>query len=158
MIDADYSIDNFVKKLYQRTKPSLSFKAKTKEEFLSWQRALKGKIKELLREWPKPADLKPDLYSREEKEKYTREKWIIQSEKDCYVPLYLLIPKGIKKKAPAILCCHGHNDFAKGLSQNKLNHLPEVILERDKERRVSRSRATQMMSDAVAAPKIMSPG
>ena len=74
---------------------------------------LKGKIRELLGNWPEPADLKPDLCSREEKEKYIREKWIIQSEKDCYVPLYLLIPKGIKEKAPAILCCHGHNDFAK---------------------------------------------
>ena len=113
MIDADYIIDNFIKKLYQRTKPSLAFKEqKTKKEFCSWQKKLKDKIRELLGNWPEPADLKPDLYSREEKGKYTREKWIIQSEKDCYVPLYLLIPKGIKK-APAILCCHGHNDFGK---------------------------------------------
>ncbi len=41
----------------------------------------------------------------------------------------------------------------KGLSQNNVNHLPEVILERDKEQRVLRSRATQTMSEAVAAQK-----
>ena len=38
MVDADYITDNFIKKLYQRTIPSLAFKEqKTKEEFLSWQ-------------------------------------------------------------------------------------------------------------------------
>ncbi len=36
---------------------------------------------------------------------------------------------------------------------NKINHLPEVILERDKEQRVLRSRATQTMSDIVTAQK-----
>lgn len=113
MKDANFITDNFIKKLYQRTKPSLAFKARNKKEFLAWQRELKNKIRKLLGNWPKPADLKPDLYSREEKEKYIREKWVIQSEKDCYVPLYLLIPKGIKKKAPAILCCHGHGQYGK---------------------------------------------
>ncbi len=86
MIDADYITDNFIKKLYQRTKPSLTFKAKDKKEFCSWQKTLKDKIRELLGEWPKAAALKSDLYSREEKEKYIREKWVIQSEKDCYMP------------------------------------------------------------------------
>ena len=40
-----------------------------------------------------------------------------------------------------------------GSLKNKINHLPEVILERDKKQRVPRSRATQMMSDTVAAQK-----
>ena len=43
---------------------------------------------------------------------------------------------------------------SKGLSQNKIAYLPEVILERDKERRSWRSHCTtQVMSDAVAAQK-----
>ena len=41
----------------------------------------------------------------------------------------------------------------KGLPKNKINHLPEMILERDKEQRVLRSTATQAMSDAVTAQK-----
>jgi len=113
MTDANFITDDFIKKLYQRTKPSLAFKAKNKKEFLIWQKTLKDKIRELLGAWPEPADLKPALYSREEKEKYIREKWIIQSEKDCYVPLYLLIPKGLKERVPAILCCHGHGPYGK---------------------------------------------
>ena len=42
---------------------------------------------------------------------------------------------------------------SQGLSQNNVNHLPEMILERDKEQRVLRSKATQTMSDAVTAQK-----
>jgi len=41
----------------------------------------------------------------------------------------------------------------KGVSQNNVNHLPDVILERDKERRVLRSKSTQAMSNTVAAQK-----
>ncbi|RII00413.1 hypothetical protein B9J77_02720 [candidate division NPL-UPA2 bacterium Unc8] len=43
---------------------------------------------------------------------------------------------------------------SKGSYQNNINYLPEVILERDKERRVKRSQsATEAMSDTVAAQK-----
>jgi len=111
--DINYITDNFVKKLYRRTKPSMAFKAKNRKEFLVWQKALKAKVKELLREMPRPADLKPGLCNREEKENYVREKWVIQTEKDCFMPLYLLIPKGITGKVPAILCCHGHGPYGK---------------------------------------------
>jgi len=43
------------------------------------------------------------------------------------------------------------------LLKNKINHLPEVILERDKERRVLRSKSTQAMSNTVAAQKQTGP-
>ena len=111
--EINYITHNFIKKWYKRTKPTLAFRAKNKKEFLVWRKTLKNKIRELLGEWPKPADLKPDLYSREEKEKYIRERWVIQTEKDCFMPLYLLIPKGIKGRMPAILCCHGHGNYGK---------------------------------------------
>ena len=55
MVNTNYIIDNFIKKLYQRRKPSLAFKVKTKEEFSSCQKELKEKIKELLGGWPEPA-------------------------------------------------------------------------------------------------------
>ncbi len=70
MIDVNYITDNFIKHLYQRTKPSLAFKAKTKKEFLDWQKLLKGKIRELLGKGPDSVGLKTDLCSREEKENF----------------------------------------------------------------------------------------
>lgn len=132
MTEANFITDNFIKSLYRRVKPSLAFKAKTKEEFSSWKKKLKGKVKELLGKWPEPAELKPDLYSREEKETYIREKWIIQTEEDCFMPLYLLIPKGIKKKTPAILCCHGHGNYGKdpvaGVDFNSPERRSDILL------------------------------
>lgn len=112
-IDAPQVTDNFIRKLYERTKPALSFKASSKEDFLAWKKELKDKVLELLGDFPKPADLSPILLSREEAEIYTREKWLIQSEEDCWVPLYLLVPKGAGGKLPAILCAHGHGPYGK---------------------------------------------
>ncbi|RLG95855.1 acetylxylan esterase [Candidatus Bathyarchaeota archaeon] len=112
-VDAPQITDVFLRKLYRRMKPSLSFQAKTKEEFEEWKRKLKNKIVELLGEFPEPAPLNPQLLSTEETEKYVREKWLIQSEQDCYVPLYLLIPKNVDGKRPAILCAHGHGPYGK---------------------------------------------
>jgi dienelactone hydrolase len=113
IVDAPQVTDNFIAKLYERMKPSLAFKAETEDELSSWKAALKGKIKELLGEFPEPAPLNARLLSTEEKDRYAREKWLIQSELDCFVPLYLLLPKGGEGKRPAILCAHGHGPYGK---------------------------------------------
>ncbi|MCS7113322.1 MAG: alpha/beta hydrolase family protein [Nitrososphaerota archaeon] len=112
IVDAPQITDNFILKLYRKVKPSMSFQANTREEFERWKAKLKAKILELLGEFPEPAPLNPQLLSSEEKEDYVREKWLIQSEEDCYIPLYLLIPKGSGRK-PAILCAHGHGPYGK---------------------------------------------
>jgi len=113
MVDAPQITDNFIRKLYERTKPSLSFRASSRQEFLRWKEDLKEKIRELLGELPEPADLSPRLLSREDAGKYTREKWVIQSEEDCWVPLYILVPSGVSGRLPAILCAHGHGPYGK---------------------------------------------
>lgn len=111
--DAPQSTDNFIEKWFNRVRPKMAFKAENEEQFLEWKQRLLKKVKELLGEFPEPSDLSPVKVSTENKEKYTREKYIIQTEKDCFMPLYILIPKGNKKKYPAILCCHGHGDYGK---------------------------------------------
>ncbi|HRR95184.1 MAG TPA: alpha/beta hydrolase family protein [Candidatus Ratteibacteria bacterium] len=125
--DSPVVIDNFIEKWAGRIKPSLEFKGKTKEDVFIWKEKLIKKIKKLLGEFPTPSDLNPELLSVEEKEKFIREKWIIQSEKDCFVPLYLLIPKGNKKKYPAILCCHGHGSYGKDPVAGVHNNNPDII-------------------------------
>ena len=125
--DSPVVIDNFIEKWAGRIKPSLEFKGKTKEDVFIWKEKLIKKIKKLLGEFPSPSDLNAELLSVEEKEKFIREKWIIQSEKDCFVPLYLLIPKGNKKKYPAILCCHGHGSYGKDPVAGVHNNNPDII-------------------------------
>ena len=113
IVDAPQVTDNFITKLHKRTKPSLAFQANTDDELGLWKEALKRKIKELLREFPEPAPLNPKLLSTEETDRFVREKWLIQSELDCWVPLYLLIPKEEERRKPAILCAHGHGPYGK---------------------------------------------
>ena len=112
-VDAPQVTDNFIVKWYDRMKPSLAFQAKTAEELNLWKETLKAKVKELLAELPEPAPLNPRLLSTEETNQYVREKWMIQSELDCWVPLYLLIPKRGASRKPAILCAHGHGPYGK---------------------------------------------
>ncbi|MCM8810411.1 MAG: alpha/beta hydrolase family protein [Candidatus Omnitrophica bacterium] len=126
-IDAPQITDNFIEKWAKSIKPELEFNCKTKDEFYSWKKQLINKIKELLGPFPEPSDLKPEKLSEEEKEKYIREKWIIQTEKDCFMPLYILIPKGNKKKYPAILCCHGHGPYGKDPVAGVHNNNPNII-------------------------------
>ena len=113
MVDAPQVTDNFIAKWFKRTKPSLTFEAKTIRDFDLWKDALVSKIRSLLGEFPKPAPLDPKLLSTEEDERFVREKWLIQSEQDCFVPLYLLTPKHEKGRRPAILCAHGHGPYGK---------------------------------------------
>lgn len=126
-IDAPQITDNFIRKWALKIKPEMSFCAKNREEFFVWKEKLIKKIKELLGEFPESADMRPQKLSTEETEKYIREKWVIQTEKDCFMPLYILIPKGNKKKYPAILCCHGHGPFGKDPVAGVHNNNPEII-------------------------------
>lgn len=113
MLDIDQMTYNFLRKWGERTKPSMVFEGRTPKDVETWSRRLKAKIREQLLEFPEPADLKPKFLGAEEQETFRREKWIIQTERDCFMPLYLLVPRGIKGKAPAILCCHGHGPYGK---------------------------------------------
>jgi len=115
MVDAPQITDNFIRKLYERTRPSLTFQSTAKDDFVVWKEVLKNKVRELLGEFPEPAALDPQLLSTEETDHYIREKRLIQSEIDCWVPLYLLIPRGKAERKPAILCAHGHGPYGKDL-------------------------------------------
>ena len=114
--DAPQVIDNFIYKLFKRTRPSMAIdlvKPSDIKSFEKWRDSLKVKIRELLGNFPEPAPLKPQLCSTEELEDFIREKYLIQTEQDCWMPLYLLTPKTSKEKLPAILCCHGHGLYGK---------------------------------------------
>lgn len=58
-----------------------------------------------------PLDMK--VIAVEELPKVTRKKITFATEKDCRVPAYLLIPKGIRGKVPAAICPHPTSDIGK---------------------------------------------
>jgi len=65
----------------------------------------------LLGDFPKKCDLKPKILSKEDKGDYYLEKVTFNADKEEIVPSYVLIPKNIKEKIPALVCIHGHGGF-----------------------------------------------
>lgn len=121
--DGKFITNHFIKKWMARTSLQMPFNAKSPAAYRQWQQELKSSIKKLLLDFPEPASLEPEFYGTEVCKKYTREKWLIQTEKDCWMPLYLLIPNERQQPAPAILCCHGHGQFGKDpVAGVHLNH------------------------------------
>ena len=53
-------------------------------------------------------EIKVDIEEVVDKGEYIRYRYVFESEKDCFVPCYLLIPKGEKKKYPVCICVQGH--------------------------------------------------
>lgn len=107
---ADLSMATYLEQRYHNLKPSLAFNAETRDEWLSWRRALSAKLIELLGEWPAPCTLDARTVERVEEETYFREKVFYQSEPGVYVPTYVLVPKDLKpgERRPAVVALHGH--------------------------------------------------
>jgi dienelactone hydrolase len=67
--------------------------------------------------FPEPARRVPldvEIVSREETEKYVRTRINYTAEPGDLVPAFLLIPRGLTKKAPAMLCLHQTTKIGKG--------------------------------------------
>lgn len=113
----------FIKHWFERGQPALAFNGQTKNDFFVWRERLVNKIREMLLDFPKAAPLCPEHYYTEKCKNFKREKWVIQTEKNCWMPLYLLIPHQRQQPAPAILCCHGHGEYGKDpVAGVHLNH------------------------------------
>lgn len=53
-------------------------------------------------------EIKVEIEECVETEEYTRYRYVFESEKGCFVPCYLLLPKKVQKKAPVCVCLQGH--------------------------------------------------
>ncbi|MFQ6115114.1 MAG: alpha/beta hydrolase family protein, partial [bacterium] len=110
-IQRNYSTLHYLREVHDRIKPLLSFRAQNEKDWQEWREGLKGKLLELLGEFPADrCPLNAEVLERTELEDYIREKVVFESEPGVSVPAYVLIPKGVKAdgKARALLCLHGH--------------------------------------------------
>lgn len=57
---------------------------------------------------PRPKQLKVKTISREERNGYILEKFMIDNEIDSWIPGYLAIPTNVKGKVPIVVGLHGH--------------------------------------------------
>lgn len=104
-IDNDVVHENLLK-----DKPLLAFDEQA--DYTEWKKQVQEKYLELLglHNIEKNAcDVAVEIEEVVEKDEYTRYRYIFQSEKGCYVPCYLLIPKTGQQKYPVCICLQGHS-------------------------------------------------
>jgi dienelactone hydrolase len=91
-------------------KSDLTFEGKTREDYETWEKAFRSRLKRLLGPLPERVPLDPEIVETVDCGDYIREKVIYDTEKYASVPAYVLIPKGLKpgEKRPGILAAHGH--------------------------------------------------
>ncbi len=78
---------------------------RTLDDFTKTARA---KVFELLQQDPEKVDPKPDVLETVDRGDHIREKIVFSTTPQFRVPAYVLLPKGLKKKAPAIVDLHSH--------------------------------------------------
>lgn len=100
------------KLLWARYRPGdapFRFTARTPAEAARWQARTRAALTAALGFADlAPAALSPRRIERVDKGDYVREKILLRTSRDSLMPVYLLIPKGLRRPTPAILAFHGH--------------------------------------------------
>lgn len=113
--DETYAFQRWVERTYARQERPLAFRAETLDEWRTWRLALRDRIEELAGLAPPPEACDLDARVVETSEvadgAVIREKVVYQSEPDVWVPAWLLRPKGLQGRLPAVLAVHGHGSY-----------------------------------------------
>jgi dienelactone hydrolase len=97
-----------VEKLADSNRYALSFLSGRFRSFDDFRTTAHTRVLELLQYQPEKVDPKPEVLERIERDDHIREKIVFSTSPHYRVPAYVLIPKGLKGKAPAIVDLHSH--------------------------------------------------
>src|SRR5690554_3092726 len=85
---------------------------------------VRATLMELLGDIPaRPKNPKVQVLSKEERNGYTFEKFVIDNEVDSPIPGYLAIPTHVKGKVPVVLGLHGHGSSKDNILDRKSTRL-----------------------------------
>ncbi len=104
------SLFPFVRSQVVRDWP-LSFLAKRFTDPTAWRDQARSKFLELLHYSPAPAAADARILSRDEEPDHFRERIEFSTTADLRVPAFVLVPKGLREPAPAIVALHDHGGF-----------------------------------------------
>jgi dienelactone hydrolase len=90
---------------------SLSYLQDRFRDVAAWRPQARGKLLELLHYSPPPCEPKSEIIERVDVGDYVRERIYFNTTPDLRVPAFLLIPKGVKFPAPAVVVLHDHGGF-----------------------------------------------
>lgn len=106
----EINIDVVHDELFNHNKPLLAYSADN--DYQTWKKQIEEKLISLLGMEVIKENAVEDMHFEIEKiedcETYTITHFTFESEKDCIVPCYFLVPKDNKKKHPVCICLQGH--------------------------------------------------
>jgi dienelactone hydrolase len=97
-----------VKDLADQTRFAYSFLGDRFKTFDDFQKAGREKVLEVFLYRPEKVEPKPEVVDRADLGEYIREKVVFSTAPHFRVPAYVLIPKGLKRPAPAVVDLHSH--------------------------------------------------
>jgi len=97
----------YISRLAAGIEPTLAFKEETDWE--AWREKAHEKLEELLGLPLADCDMDFRITGKEEREKYSVLTFTFQSEPGNYVPCTLLVPRGLEKPLPGVICLQGHS-------------------------------------------------
>lgn len=107
----DFCVRNKLVEMYNSNCRKHGMFSENEEQLEEWRRSIIPRLKKLLGlENVSKTKLSPKVVETEEFSEYTRKKVIIETEKDVFMPMYLLMPKDLKpgEKRPCMIAAHGH--------------------------------------------------
>ncbi len=103
-----YTAKAHLSQVFAREARQCAFTAETVPAYDDWKRAVRAKLSDLTGlSRMEPCALQPRLLETRQCEGYTREKIVIQTEPDVWMPCYVLIPVGVRDAIP-VIAAHGH--------------------------------------------------
>jgi dienelactone hydrolase len=101
-----------LKRLYQSWMashpPENAYSKRGEKSLAGWQNALRTEVWNCLGEMPEVAPMNPQLIEEIDQADHVRQKLVMQTEADFWIPFYLLLPKNVEFPRPAIVSLHGH--------------------------------------------------
>lgn len=99
----------YYKWVYENVGRIYGFRAKSIDEWRDWRRRFREKLIDLLGGFDYPSrPLSPKIVERKEFKEYVREKVLYWSDRFNLIPAYVLIPKNVDGRLPAVIAMHGH--------------------------------------------------
>jgi len=102
---------NVFEKLSAHCKPRMSFLNKEYTDPTTWSDKARARLLELLHYAPPTCDPNPKILETVDCGSYIRERIDINTTPDIRVSTYVLVPKNLKEKAPALVALHDHGGF-----------------------------------------------
>lgn len=113
-VDRYYTSMDRLLQVFDQEARTLPCRTESQEAYQEWRKQVRAKLSELTgMSLMQRCALTPKRLESVKLEGITREKWIIQTEQDVWMPFYVLIPDEPKEKKPCMIATHGHESGGK---------------------------------------------